>query len=399
MSLFTRLHSIEKKYAFTFLGFVLAAIFGALSIYTTFFWSRNAQVRYTVSSIVGVYDIREEIGKLDIIYDGINIREKKQMLSLIALNVANIGNSHLTKALYDSNDPLGFKLNGGMLLKAEISQASNSYLFKTLNINLVSNTIVHFSPVIVDSGESFSVKILALHNENEFVEIIPLGKIAGVKEIELIPWTRGASKIPFWQKVKSGGIFIHLTRALSYFILLILFGLAIGIPAVILSGVTSKHKRKRHIRDFKSLSEISFKEEDDYIFESYLRHGEMYLMQIDHLFSSKKRLKNTLVTYKEQKKKGVFKEEVVYPEARPDFTIERYPTLIERYPTFLIIPKLLESTFLTMEDAEITINSHMQNTLNHFLRFLKGRGINLDGPLGYYHRRSSRIITVEEKID
>ena len=83
MSFFTRLQNIEKKYAFTFLGFILAAIFGFSSIYTTFFWDRNPQVRYTVNSILGVYDIREEVGKLDIIYDGINIREKKQMLSLI----------------------------------------------------------------------------------------------------------------------------------------------------------------------------------------------------------------------------------------------------------------------------------------------------------------------------
>ena len=73
------------------------------------------------------------------------------------------------------------------------------HLFENLNISLESKEIVHFSPVIIDSGESYSVKILVLHNENEYPEILPLGKIAGVKEIELIPWSKEASKIPFWK--------------------------------------------------------------------------------------------------------------------------------------------------------------------------------------------------------
>jgi hypothetical protein len=391
MSFFDRLHNIEKKYAFTFLGFILAAIFGALSIYTTFYWDRNPQIRYTVNSILGVYDIREEVGKLDIIYDRINIREKKQMLSLITLNVANVGDDHLTKALYDNNDPLGFKLNGGILLKAEISEASNSYLFKNLNISLESKEIVHFSPVIIDSGESYSVKILALHNENEFPEILPLGKIAGVKEIELIPWSKEASKIPFWKEVMSGGIFIHLTRAFSYFFVLILIGLTIGIPTAILSDVASKRKRKRHIRDFKSLSDISFKEEDDFIFESYLNRGEMYLMGIDNLLSSKKRLKIAIDRHLKHREKDGF-DEIEYAELRRD-----YP--FEQYPVNFVIPKLLDSGFVTKESAEIAINSHMQNTLKHFLRFLKGRGVNLDRPFRHYVRAPERLIHVDEKTD
>jgi len=391
MSFFARLQNIEKKYAFTFLGFILAAIFGALSIYTTFFGDRNPQIRYTVNSILGVYDIREEIGKLDIIYDGINIREKKQMLSLITLNIANVGNDHLTKALYDDNDLLGFKLNGGILIKTEISEASNSYLYKNLNISMESKEIVHFSPVIIDYGESYSVKILVLHNENEYPEILPLGKIAGVKEIELIPWSKEASKIPFWKEVMSGRVIIHLTRAFSYFFILILIGLAIGIPTAILSDVTSKHKRKRHIRDFKSLSDISFKSEDDFIFESYLDQGEMYLMRIDKFLSSKKRIEISI----DRHLSGQKKEDI---DVIMDAEL-RHISPTGHYPTYFLIQELLDSGFVTKEKTEVTINSHMQNTLKHFLRFLKGRGVNLDRQFRYYGGGPERIIHVEEKTD
>ena len=391
MSFFAKLQNIEKKYALTFLGFVLAAIFGALSIYTTYFWNRNPQIKYTVSSILGVYDIREEEVKLDIIYDGINIREKKQMLSLISLNVSNVGHEHLTKALYDNNDPLGFRLNGGMLLKAEIIEASNSYLLKNLKISLESKKIAHFSPVIIDSGEWFSVKILALHNENESPEILPLGKIAGIKEIELIPWSKEASKTSFWKEVISGGIFIHLTRAVWYFLALILIGITIGIPIAILSDAASKRKRKRHVRDFKSLSDISFKQEDDFIFETYMNHGEMYLVRINKLLSSKNRLKNDVDRYSKYKEKEGF-DPITDKLLRNDYPIRHYPFVF-------LIPELLDSGFVRKEEGEIIIDSHMQNTLRAFLRFLKGRGVNLSRPTHIRPVPSVKITHLEEEAD
>ena len=375
MRFFANLQNIEKKYPLTCLGLVLAPILAILSsIYAPYFWDRNPQVKYTVNSILGVYDVREEVGKLDIIYDGINIREKKQMLSLISLNVSNVGHKHLTKALYDKNDPLGFSLNGAMLLKAEIIEASNSYFFKNLSISLESKKMAHFSPVIIDSGEWFSVKILALHNENESPQILPLGKIAGVKEIELIPWSKEAYKTPFWKEVIRGDIFIHLTRAVCYFLALILIGIIIGSLIGKLSAVASKRKRKRHLHDFMKLSDISFKQEDDFIFETYINRGEMYLVRVTNLLSSKKALENAINTYSEYMEKEDF-DAIIETELRNDYPISPYPFVL-----LALIPKLLDSGFVRKEQGEIIMDSHMRNTLRAFLLFLRGRGVNLYMP-------------------
>ncbi|MHC4153683.1 MAG: hypothetical protein ACYST6_01980 [Planctomycetota bacterium] len=371
MGFFGKLQSVEKKYALTSLGFMLAAVFGGLSIYTSFFVDANAHIRYRVVSVLSVYDIHEDVGKLDIIYDGINIREKKQMISLITVNVSNVGHGHVTKGLYDNNAPLGFKLNGGILLKSELFQASNSYLSDSVKIRLESKQKAYFSPVIIDSGESFSVKILALHNENQVPEISPVGKIAGVKEIELIRWAKETSKKPFWREVISGGILTHITRAIGYFLALLLGGIAIGLPTAVLSEYVGKRRRKKHVLDFKSLSEISLKQEDDCIFESYINGGESFLVWMSKLVSSKEALKSAISYDADRFKREDF---IPFPELRHQ---------VEYYAPIYLIRKLLDSGFVRQEKEGITVNSHMQDILENFLRFLKGRGVNLNKADGY----------------
>lgn len=391
MSLFSKFQNIEKKYALTFLGFVLAGIFGALSIYTSFFQERDPRIRFTITSVLGVYDIREDIGKLDIIFDGINIREKRKMLSLISLNVSNVGFEHITKSLYDEKAPLGFELTNGILLKTEIIEASNEYLLRNVDITTDSKQIASFSPIIIDSGESFSVKILVLHDEGKSPRIIPLGKIAGVKKIELISWSKEALKKPFWSEVISGGFLVHLARVISYILALILSSLLIVIPIAILSIYVDERKRKRHISDFKSISDISFKQEDDFIFETYANSGMNHLWRIDKIVSSKKVLENVINSYSKYKDKNCIDDDTV-----PD-TIHNYPS--NRFPLFLMVPMLLDSGFVVKDGKDIAINAHLQYTLKRFLSFLKNRGVNPNGFKRLRSRPSKRITHIDEETD
>ena len=218
-----------------------------------------------------------------------------------------------------------------------------------------------------------------------------MGKIAGVKKIELIPWLREVSKESFWSKVKSGGLLVHFTRAFLYIISVILIGLTIGIPTAILSDYASKHKRKNHVKEFKDISNISFKQEDDFIFESYINVGESYLLSINNLLSSKKRLENAVQNYSKKDRKEHY-DDIIFAHSMHDISINRYPSV-------LVVRELLDSGFIKKENEEIIVNSHMKNTLNVLLRFLKGKGVDLRR-----HRRIRsipyrEILYLEEKED
>jgi hypothetical protein len=50
MSMSSALNRLDKRYAWSLLGFVLAIVFGLLSLYTEFWRDRRPQVRFEVVS-------------------------------------------------------------------------------------------------------------------------------------------------------------------------------------------------------------------------------------------------------------------------------------------------------------------------------------------------------------
>jgi hypothetical protein len=365
MDIFAPFRRIEKQYALTFFAFTLAIILGGVAIYTAFFMDRNPHLRFTLNSLLGVYSIREEIDKLEIIYDGMNIREQNQMLSVMSFTVMNTGRQHITTMMYDYRSLLGFKLDGGSILKAEIIDATKSYLLKNISISFSDKQTVNFWPIIIDSGESFTIKILILHGSSETPQITPLGKIAGVKEIELIPLPVEESEMTFTQQLLTGKLLLKPVKVLG-----IIFAAAfiILIGGVIMGFISSKleeQKNSKHVRDFKSVSDISLNAQDDFIFETYISYSAMFT-RINQLMSSPKKFERYIYRFLEyQKNKDQYKAKIKMGFFHP----------------YAVIGRLIKSGFLVKNEDEITINPHMENTFKQFVKFLEGRGVTFAGGL------------------
>jgi hypothetical protein len=59
---------IEKNFAWSFFGFLLAIIFGAFSIYTVYYKDTNPKLDFIIEANTKVLDIKENVRKLDIMY-------------------------------------------------------------------------------------------------------------------------------------------------------------------------------------------------------------------------------------------------------------------------------------------------------------------------------------------
>ncbi len=70
-----------------------------------FFYEKKPRLRFEIVSQSPVYNIREQIPKLVMMFDGENIREKHQTLSLITLRIVNAGRADTTMQSYDPMDP------------------------------------------------------------------------------------------------------------------------------------------------------------------------------------------------------------------------------------------------------------------------------------------------------
>src|SRR5689334_6871850 len=102
MGLIQAFRRIEKGFAWSFLGFVLAACFGGLATYTEFFKSRSAQLEYDLLSNTPVLTTREDVPALKILYENLDIRQTKQMLSVVSLRIRNTGEADILNGHYDA---------------------------------------------------------------------------------------------------------------------------------------------------------------------------------------------------------------------------------------------------------------------------------------------------------
>ncbi len=91
MGLAAVLNNLDKRYAWSLLGFVLAILFGALTVYTEFLRDRRPELRFEVLSDASVLDVREKLGNLEILYDGVDIQKAKKSLRVIVVRIINLG--------------------------------------------------------------------------------------------------------------------------------------------------------------------------------------------------------------------------------------------------------------------------------------------------------------------
>ena len=152
MGLRDSLNTIDKRWSL--LGVILAVLFGGLTVYSEFVRNRKPELRFEVVSNTSVLDVREELGKLEILYDGLDIKKSKQSLRVVVVRVVNPSETDILMDHYDERVPLGFTVSNGELLRVELLEASNQYLMSNLRVSSPDSLRGVFVPVILESKES-----------------------------------------------------------------------------------------------------------------------------------------------------------------------------------------------------------------------------------------------------
>jgi hypothetical protein len=273
------LNRLEKRYAWSFSGFVLAAAFGALTIYTEFIRVQKPVVQMDVLSDAAVLSVQEPLTDLQVVYEGTDIRKTKQTLRVIVFKVSNTGTDVL-RGYYDESVPFGFKVDTGTLLRAEVLDSSNQYLRNELHVALASPNRGTLTPVILESGEWFTIKTLVIHPEEARPVLRASGKIAGVREIQVHPPESTAPEPSYWRKAFGGGLLVQLGRGPVYFLGIIIVLIAVIAPIVGVSSWFAKRRRKRHVGEFKALYQERLLPSFEHVFDAYVENGVSILLQV-----------------------------------------------------------------------------------------------------------------------
>ena len=97
----------RKKIANALIG-ALGVVASIIGIYTGIFYERKPSISFEVLTKTAVLDVREDVSKLDILYDGKNLKKNNQALSVVNLKVVNNGQADLLHNYYDEKRPPWF---------------------------------------------------------------------------------------------------------------------------------------------------------------------------------------------------------------------------------------------------------------------------------------------------
>jgi hypothetical protein len=280
MKLFEIFRRWEFKYALTFVGTVIGVVGVALALYPLF--QRTApDLRMEVVSVANVVDVKEDVGRLEVLYEGMNLRSNRQTLTVTSLKVSNDGAAPIRISDYDPSFPVGVEITHGKIAKAEPSRPSSKYIETHLTNLQYSDSKALMPPLIMEPGESFWLKLLVLRDDKSPLEIEPIGKIAGIKEITFVPINANAPPAPsFWGLVFSGSTKVQVARAVIYSILC--GSVMLGIVAF------DKWQERRRSRAGRLILVTRFRAsrqpgsvdpEFEWVLDLYVRQGEWILFE------------------------------------------------------------------------------------------------------------------------
>lgn len=291
MAVFTKIKEMDKVFSWSFFGFLLAVIFGGVSIYLGFIKENKPSLQYVITSNSNVLDIKEKLGSLDVLYEGESLSKGNRDLRIITFQVFNKGDAPVLPNYYDPVDPIGFSVSDGVLADSPtLLRASNEYLKEKTILTKKNNNSVIFSNVIFEAGESIEVRVLILYESGKNPSIKAFGKIANVNNITVVEGQDLSDGQSFWAGVLFGNYYYQLARLFCYGILF--FGLIIALVFVVISAdeATKKRSRIRKVKAFKDFDSTKIIEADEFFFDAYKERGVVKVQEVYALISNKRKL-------------------------------------------------------------------------------------------------------------
>jgi len=370
MSLFNKFKTLDQKFSWSFLGFIIALIFGAIGIYTTFFYEKEPSVSYQIISNTQVLDIREKVKNLDVIFEGKSIRDAKQNLLVIDLRIVNDGSINITKELFDENNPLGLKVINGEIIESTLLESSSNYLKNNVKFRQPDKNLIYFNSFMFDTDEYFSLKILLIHSENSEPKIIPIGKISGIKSINIESVYERKESPGLFELTFNENIWVNGFRLVAYPILLVLLILAIVLPMILISETKDKIIRKRIVKKFEKINDVQENSDNLFLFQLFIRDGKHTLLVTEHILNNFETLAPKLMKIIEQPETSDERISISY-RSMPN---EIHPHFSQDYFAH-IFQKLIDNSFITKKEDVFIINTQLQILFNQFIKYLKTIGV------------------------
>lgn len=357
MSVTSYFKNLENKYPWSISGIILAVIFGLLSVYLGFYKKDKPDLKFIIVSDSSVFDIKENVGNLDVTYKNESLSKINKDLRLIVFKIINQGNSPILQNSYDINDPIGFEiLDGKIASEPIITETSNNYLKEKLLPEKRNESIVIFPNVIIEPQDFIEIKLIILHEIGKKPYIKPIGKIALLKSIDVIPSSSEGDSKSFLENLFGGGFIINIFRFVVFGILFLFLFILIAIIIDKILSIIRTCKRKKLLNTFKEYESDKVTEKDNFFFDNYIKRGAHVIEAYYHILGSNE----TLTEFRNEFKGKEIRNEIV-----PHQNIKG---------KYFYCNELLKEGFISIDNENIEIDQQRFALLSNFVAFLKRKG-------------------------
>jgi hypothetical protein len=375
MSLLKVFKTLDQKFSWSFLGFVLAIIFGSITVYSEFIKKNSPGISYELLSNANVLDVKETVGSLDILYKGNSLSHSGQSLKIMTLKVSNDGDQAILPNYYDPVDLIGFKVIGGSIVDGpRLLDASSSYLRDHLRVQYAQERVA-FSPVILEPGEFFVIKVLVLHRNSDAPKLVPVGKVAGVRNISLTQQFQVDSKRSLLEITFGGSVWVQIVRTLVYFLGGLIFVVALFAVGAALSERLGKRKRRDVVRIFREYNALNLTEAAEVLFDIFVEEDFYGLKAAKGLVKNQDRLVAAYAAVNSEQDPEQLKKLASLPlnarrRAREDRSIYR---------------RLVAANVIKEEEAGPQVDDRSRGLVDDFFSFVERKGFGSSHSLRSLH--------------
>ena len=325
-----------------------------VALLVTFLTSQGPEAEVTLETIseTNILDVRRPLQDLSIVFRGQNVEEQNLNLRILTIKVANTGTIDILPVHYDVEDGWGIKFSAGEVIEARLVDTNSDYLRSKIVPQLLGTDTVAFPKVIFEKGDSFALEVLLLHLKKESPLVSPIGKIAGIKEINVSTRPLDSQEASLFARLFPGSALVQVTRTISYFI-----GSLIAILAAIFVTylVTESFKklrvwrRRRRVSRSRTIRQIHHPEVRDFLVTFYALGG-----------NSGHRLLQDLIRDLQEGAAGLQLDEWIFDDNQQQddwiSTMQFLDSDLGFHITPLILRILARQGFVKKEDGNIFVN-------------------------------------------
>ncbi|MCY4559644.1 MAG: hypothetical protein OXF79_25395 [Chloroflexi bacterium] len=226
---------------------------------------------YRIISQTDAIVLDQEVEGLKIELYGRDIAEQEENFQVMTIVVENTGGTTISPHHFDQTVEWGILFNNASVLEVTQFASNSDYIRTNLNPRIetqngigadrLTSRKVLFDKIILEENERFVLDVFLWHLKSHTPYISPLGKIAGIEDINISTEPVADGDAGFFERTFGGNIVTQGVRAIAYSALLIyhmilVFAVGFVIVTLLTDWVRARRRRRRERQARQALTKL-----------------------------------------------------------------------------------------------------------------------------------------------